>query len=186
MSSFTFFSNIPQPQDQPSVSQGEILQNFTALGRPDGAGGSWTTQDHYGFGTGTDGEHKQVTFANVEAPAVPANPASILYTKNDAFANPQLFFLNNVNTAQYIIGPSGCIPLFAGIILQWKLVSTSPGGIPFTFPLPFPHSVFAVTLGGLATGAQSFSLSGIGLGGGTAYNQVGGGNQSAYIIALGN
>jgi len=91
MSSFTFYPNIPQPGDNPSMSQGEFLQNFTALG----ATNSWTTQDHYGFGTGTDGLHKQITFPLQTSPSSPTNPSSILYTApGSASTNSQLAYKN--------------------------------------------------------------------------------------------
>lgn len=90
--SFPYNATIPQPGDNPSNSQGLILQNFTSIGS---SSGSWTTVDHYGFGTGTDGTHKQITFSNKNTPgSLPTDPSSIIFTKNNlaGFAYP--FFLN--------------------------------------------------------------------------------------------
>jgi hypothetical protein len=174
--------SIPGPNDLLSQSQGQIQTNFSNIV-------GWSAVDHVEYGSANAGTHEQVTFSNVTSQSTPSDPESILYTKNDASSHPQLFFLNSQNSSQYVIGSSnnsgGCVPLFGGIILQWKYVSTTPGGSPFTFPITFPNYVFSVTIGGVAAGAQSFALSGISTSGGTIYNQVGGGNQNAYIIAIG-
>lgn len=185
MPSFTYYPTIPASGDIPSQSQGQLQTNFMSIN-------SLINVDHVTFGSSdnTDGEHNQITFAHLQAPVTPTDPASILYTKNDTSGHPQLFFLNSQNSAQYVIGnannASGCIPLFGGIILQWLYSTTTPGGTAFAFPITFPNNVFAVSIGGVAAGAQSFAVSGISTSGGTVYNQVGGGNQNAYIIAIGN
>jgi hypothetical protein len=179
---FNFNGTIPQATDNPSDSQPLILQNF-------GSTQGIENVDHFGFNNNNGGLHRQVTFADVATPLAQVDPSSVLFTKNDTAGHPQLFFSNSQNTGQYIIGivnnASGCVPLFGGLILQWLYTPTSAAGTPFTFPIPFPNLVFAVTMGGVAAGAQAFALSGITLLGGTAYNSVGGGAQNAYIIAIG-
>lgn len=60
----TYYPNNPTVNQNPSNSQPQILQNFASIGA---STMSWTTQDHFGFGTGTDGQHKFVS--------LPANPS---------------------------------------------------------------------------------------------------------------
>jgi hypothetical protein len=95
--SFPFYPNIPQPGDNPSVSQGELLQNFQSMG----SATSWTTIDHYGFGTGTDGQHKQITLPALSGPIVsPSGTQSSIYSQAGGADNltAELFLRNRVST----------------------------------------------------------------------------------------
>lgn len=51
----TYTRNIPQPTDDPSQSQDQILQNFQS-------NYDAFSVDHQAFNSGTDGQHKQITF----------------------------------------------------------------------------------------------------------------------------
>lgn len=152
MVNFSFFSSIPQPDDNPTDSQTQILQNFTAIGSSTGPG-SWTTQDHYGFGTGSDGQHKQITFAGNFVPTSPTSPP-VLFTNNDAFSIPQLFYYTgtaNQSANQYVASNNGSTMLMGGIVLKWGF---NNGASPVTFAPAFPHACFNVQITSYATPVQ--------------------------------
>ena len=91
---------IPQATDLVSVSQGQILENFSQL----------NTQfaiDHYAWTVGT-GVHKQVTIPAVLGadPAI-AGAGGIYYTKNDPVSGmTQAYFRNNTTVYQITGGSS--------------------------------------------------------------------------------
>lgn len=93
MSSFTYYSSIPQSTDVIANSQGQILTNFTSIG-------SWTAVDHYSFGTGKDGFHTHVTNPNQGThPSTTSNP--LIYGMQDAAG---------IGVIQYSRGPSNAVP----------------------------------------------------------------------------
>lgn len=93
----TYDPNIPLPGDNPSDSQSEILTNFASIGA---VSGSWTTQDHYGFGTGTDGQHKLLNFPANNSLGSQAGLASAVNTAPGVALNSssQLMYKNSVAT----------------------------------------------------------------------------------------
>lgn len=88
-----YIPSIPQADDDPKVSQGQILGNFTRLNTD-------FNVDHVQFSASTNrGQHRKITFQNVLGvdPDKAANIAS-LYTKTFA-GDPELFFQNNNTSA---------------------------------------------------------------------------------------
>ena len=88
--------NIPQPTDNLSTSQGQMLNNFTKLDTIMG-------NDHYAFSDtslGEEGLHKQVTYPAVKTvdPTV-VSPSSETYTKTVS-AKQELFFTNDTQVTQ--------------------------------------------------------------------------------------
>jgi len=155
----TYNPSIPQPTDLISVSQGQILTNFTQLNTQFGI-------DHTAFNPGSgngDGFHKKVTY-NVpqSVDPTPAGVASVLYTKSVSGLG-QLFFANSSVvtrlTGATTTGTSGSTFLPGGIIMKWGTV-TLPG-TGFNQPVSwtatggnFPTAFFAV----VASSAQSTSV----------------------------
>jgi|SRR5665213_1496346 len=93
--------NIPQPSDNLSVSQGDILGNFTALNTL-----------FNGF--------NQITFNTTSAPSAPSDPVSILHTA----ASGSSSVLFNGKPVPFFINSVGDYPIMPDL----KLTSTAPGG----------------------------------------------------------
>ena len=87
----TFNPNIPQAGDVPSLSQGQLLTNFTALNTVFGV-------DHLAFNAVDGGEHQQVTLNSVIADPGLADPKCSLYIKTVA-GDSELFFEKYDNAA---------------------------------------------------------------------------------------
>jgi hypothetical protein len=190
--SFTFFPDIPQPGDDPSQSQGAILQNFAAIGTPaTSPPGSWTTQDHYGFGTGTDGQHKQVTFAGNNAPAPPVSPP-VLFTQNDAFLLPQLFYYSGDaahSSNQYVAAINGSTMLLGGIIMKWGQVALAANNQSVSFAGgSFPNNLFSISLNTFNKGNAPgyYSANAVSTAGFQIYQVSGLFPTNVFYIAIGN
>lgn len=74
MAAIPYDPNIPQATDQISVSQGEILINFTGIN-------AWTAVDHFDFASADAGYHNQVSLIANSANTIPAGTPG-LYSKN--------------------------------------------------------------------------------------------------------
>lgn len=87
--SIPYNNNIPQPLDNPSISQGEFLTNFSGVDQ-------WTNVDHFQFSNTNAGLHRQVTFPGVGIAGTPSGFGSTLYTAAGTAANTsaQLFWKN--------------------------------------------------------------------------------------------
>ena len=92
--------NIPGPNTNLSVSQGDLLGNFQALNTTFGV-------DHNKFDAVTNaGAHLQVTLPNFGTPGAPGGTASVIYTKNVA-SSPTLYFKNGTADSVVWTGGSG-------------------------------------------------------------------------------
>lgn len=92
-------SNIPQANDQLSVSQGQILGNFGQIN-------TWVNVDHTGLNAGNLGQHNKVTFPlQAGAPAFAGSDGlfSLLYGGTGAVGE---LWLNHRNGNQYPISAS--------------------------------------------------------------------------------
>lgn len=127
---------IPNPPDAPSADVAIMQSNAGAIS-------TVIARDHVGFNVLLSGRHKQVTFAQNNVPTVPTSPP-VLFTQNDAFSTPQLFYYTQTNNTQYSAAAEGSCFLFGGIILKWGHFLTSPATVPF--PVAFPHNCFNVVL----------------------------------------
>lgn len=175
MSSLTYYSNIPQATDNPSNSQPQILQNFTAINQ-------WTGVDHVAFGSAgsQDGYHNRVSFPAAGNQTIPANAKALIDTAQQASGNYNgylLPFYTATNGATPISVPM--IPnitsqaqgyyAFNGQMLTYFgsdhiLVNTNTFTLTFTVPFPTPHlvpsCVFSFGLNATA-GIISYVLTGI-------------------------
>lgn len=86
---FSFNANIPQATDNPAVSQGQILQNFSSTS-------GLVAVDHVGFNTTNGGQHNQVTIPTNNTPGAQTGLASTIYTGPGTAKNTtsQLFYKN--------------------------------------------------------------------------------------------
>lgn len=86
--SFTFYTDIPGANNNPSVDQPKMLTNNVTVE-------SALNVDHITFNDADCGKHKQVTFISENAAGAQIDPASTLYTgAGSASTNAQLFYRN--------------------------------------------------------------------------------------------
>lgn len=100
MTTFNYYPTIPNPPDNPSFDVTLMQTNSGSINSIIGVD-HLTFKQAQGGGPGvSDGQHKQVTFANKNVPGgTPTDPLSILYTNNgSASTNAELFFINNSAT----------------------------------------------------------------------------------------
>lgn len=84
----TYNLNIPNPPDNPSLDVPLMKTNTNAVD-------TILAVDHVSFNTANGGTHKQVTFISENAPGLPVDPSSTLYTgAGTASTNADLFFRN--------------------------------------------------------------------------------------------
>lgn len=177
MSTFTYNKDIPFSTHNPSVDQPNMLTNTNSTF-------DWAAVDHVGFNTTGGGRHNQITFNDVSTQAVPTNPVSVLYTKNDAFSKPQLNFLNSQNFTNTLSG-NGSVLLMGGMIIQWGFGAVT--GSSVAFPTAFPNNCFSMVVTGtspLYTGG--FVVSALSKTNYTVSRTSGSGNTGYYYIAIGN
>lgn len=141
---------IPAAANDPSVDQPDMLENNDAIP-------AILAIDHVTFNNAGSGQHKQVTFPSNNVPTLPTNPP-VLFTNNDAFSIPQLFFYTGTaaqSANQYtlpsgIFGSAGSVLLPGGLIMKWGLATgvATGGGTAFTYAgfglAPFPHTTFNI------------------------------------------
>jgi hypothetical protein len=167
-------NNIPQPNDDLSVSQPQILANYAAIA-------IGFNLNHVNFNAAGEGKHAFVEMPNQgSAPFTP--PVTIanevgLYCNSSTLTNqPELFFikqagttapppLNGVNGYEITssnYAPAGWTRLPSGILLKW---GTFSGTSPFTliFDVSASNPAFAncynVQLTSVAVVPQSFTVS---------------------------
>jgi len=99
----TQYKNIPQPQDQRNISQGDILNNFQYLLTPLGttpATNGIIGVDHYATADNvanpSDGFHKQVSLLNITAPTTPLAANAV----NGQTADVAIYSFNDGSTTQ--------------------------------------------------------------------------------------
>jgi hypothetical protein len=123
-------ANIPQPNDELSQSQDEMLNNFQSIS-------ALINVNHIDFNGATQGKHKWVSLPNqVLAPQALANEL-VLYTK-EVNGNPQLFLRRQNDGAEIDFtsagfGNPGWCRLPSGILLKWG-VFNGVGNTNITIP----------------------------------------------------
>lgn len=139
--------NIPGPNTNLSVSQGDLLGNFQALNTVFGV-------DHNQFNAVTNaGTHLQVTMPSFGTPGSPGGTASVLYTKNVA-SSPTLYFKNGTADSVVWTGGSGTglstvsssnLTLPNGLQFSYGSATTNPSG-DFLVTFNFPNNLYSATL----------------------------------------
>jgi hypothetical protein len=146
---FPINPNIPAAGNNPSNDQPIMQENFANIN-------SYLQVDHTNPVDSDAGEHKQVTFAENNVPALPTIPP-VLFT-NTVAGNPvpQLYYYSGIDTGsseQYSTptASSGNYSTMAlgGIVIKFGTVvisSATAGSQPVTFTNPFPNNLVTVNV----------------------------------------
>lgn len=195
--------SIPASTDQISVSQGQILNNFSALNTIFNA-------DHFTFNysiSGEQGQHRQITFPETQTDPSLSGVIGEIYSKNISSSSEPFFANSNganvlwrggsgtglVSSTTGGNASNGSITFPNGIIAQWGyatipvLTSTS-----VTFSVAFPNACFIV-LPSLYIATSNFATKVIVVNGSITrtaanlfVNSTGGGSVSVSYLAIGN
>lgn len=116
----TYNANIPQPADQISQSQDQILQNFQSLQ-------NLIDVNHVDFASGDQGKHKWVTMP-VQAAIPPAGSGFAsgelgLYNANNSLTSQHELYINKTNQATVVQ-----VPMTASILSSNSAPSSNSGG----------------------------------------------------------
>lgn len=126
----TYLPTIPQPNDQLSVSQGQILDNFAAIQ-------TFVDVNHVDFADATNqGKHKFVTFLQQAAIPVPGNSEFNMYCLDSIVSpgTPAMFLrYPGIGGTNYDFTTAGRLQdgwtrLPSGILLKWGRLSTGGTG----------------------------------------------------------
>lgn len=143
MPASSYNPNIPQPTDQISVSQGQILLNFQSLQ-------SWLDVNHVDYASVNAGKHSFVQFP-VQSP-VPTTGASEvgLYCQTSTYSGaPELVFSHQSGTGIYEftsagLATTGWARLPSGVLYKWgTATAVGAGNTTVTFPVAANIPVFA-------------------------------------------
>ena len=148
--------NIPGPNTNLSVSQGDLLGNFQALNTVFGV-------DHNQYNAVSNaGTHLQVTMPSFGTPGSPGGTASVLYTKNVA-SSPTLYFKNGTADSVVWTGGSG-----TGLSTVSSSNLTLPNGLQFSYGMGttngsgnatvtfnFPNNLYSATLTRIISGGNN-------------------------------
>lgn len=182
----TYTSNIPQPGDNPSQSQDQILQNFQSISTVNGV-------NHVAFNDANEGKHKFLQMPEQGSAPTTASDEGGLYTKAVS-AVTQLFWRNENNgTEQQFTNtsPSASGSDFAwnfanGLQIRFGTKSHTGTSTAITFSTAFTnnaYSAFLTPIGGAATtvawNAQGLSTTGFTLA------SISSGTGSFYYLAVG-
>lgn len=145
-------ANIPRPTDKISVSQGDLLANFTAIGSLltfPGANIPGTVRLNT-LGVNAPPTMSATQWGLYAGPSalLPGNPTA-LFTQ---FPNIPPFDGDSSEAATSNYATPGFTTVPSGIILQWGTGTANDGTNPITFSIPFPANVFSVQATILAIG----------------------------------
>lgn len=155
----TYSPSIPQPTDLISVSQGDLLTNFSTIN-------TWFGVDQYPFNfaggapapydiavAGDKGKAKQITFVRVSADISNAGANEIgLYNKNDSGGTQQLFMRRPSGgtvlqmTGATTLGVPGTSYIPGGAALMWGTFTYSGSSSVQAYVSSFTTATFAVML----------------------------------------
>lgn len=172
MTNFNFNTGIPAANNNPSVDQNPMLENFTAINQI-------IAVDHISFNANNGGQHTAIHF-NQDASYVPTVPTSppTLFT-NTVAGLAQLFYYSGDaahSSSQYTAASSGSTFLLGGIIIKWGSFTHSGITQTVSFSSAFPNNAFSVITSGL--NVNSISSSGVTVSGSST--------GTFYYIAIGD
>jgi len=146
-------SNIPQPNNLISQSQGDILDNFTALNTSNSV-------NHVAYNDANQGKHKFMQMPEeVANPATAGNEGALVVKEAGALA--ELFYVPESNGAavQMTSGgisasaASGYSFLPGGMLIQWGTAAGTSAGTANVFPVSFTGTAYTVVVTPLNAGA---------------------------------
>lgn len=190
----TFNAAIPQSSDDPSVSQGQILTNFSELD-------TVFDVDHVPFTSGVGaggGRHDRVVFNNVAAAPGLASPVSSLFTAADGAGVTQLFFENDTlgaNIQRQMTNLTLATSVVAGgtqytTMSPWGLrfifgeATITAAGTVITFTTPFPNAILLANISAIDPNPHALTISSRLPTSITARTDSG--THSIYYLAIGN
>lgn len=151
--------NIPQPGDDPSISQGELLTNFANLV-------GWSTEDHIEYGATNAGQHSQVRFPSNATVSTPAGLAATQSTIPGV--------ADNTTSQAILTTPSAAFPMSAirafgtckgdgsgsvALANGYNISSITFNSLQFTITMPagaVSGTNYAVFVGGTVAAFSSF------------------------------
>jgi len=138
----TYTANIPQPSDNPSSSQDQILQNFQTLN-------TTISVNHVAMNDSDQGKHKFLQLPEqASAPTTAANEGG-LYTKAVS-GNTELFYRAESDGKEYQMtkafsaSSNGYFDIPGGLRYQWGKSSKLKNGSTVTYPTPFTSGPYIV------------------------------------------
>lgn len=148
MTNFPYNNTVPGANNDPSVDQPDMLENFQSIGGPAPTTSGIIGVDHVGFNATDGGTHKQVTYSSNNNPGVQTNPASTAFTRQGTTTvSAENLFRNSLGTfplsaikgfARFLTASSGAtVPVVmgfnAGVLVGRNVVgSTATYTITFT------------------------------------------------------
>lgn len=137
-------NNIPQPGDQLSVSQADILNNFAAIS-------TLVNVNHVDFNGADQGKHKWVTFpVQVAAPVINAGELGLYSILSALTATNQLNFINAAGVSTpFTARGTGWFYLPCGLLVKYgSFTSAGAGSAAYVFPVAATNPVFASAIFG--------------------------------------
>lgn len=180
----TYNPNIPQPNDDPTASQADLLGNFGKLNT------DWAINHVPLTSGGNNGFHKFIQFPNVLSvdPTV-TGLQSAVYPKLGPDSLPALFFKNAAKLYQLTNLPVVTSGTNFGIITPWGFTinagQIASGTLSVTFAIPFTNGMIytAELTAKQGSPLTNYSISTINGTGFTLTTQV---NSAFYYLAIGN
>lgn len=164
--SFPIDITIPDAPNDPADDQPLMKQNFININ-------SYLQVDHVTAGAPGNGFHKEVTFYNKNAAALPVDPTSVLYTADGTASTVADMRFRNANG----IFPVNCIRALVTFVSDTSV----PAGNPFPLVNSInvdkvervASSIYKITLTSGATTGTNFAV----------YLQTSNGSTSGYSVA---
>ena len=136
-----YLPDIPQAQDDPSQSQGQLLANFQELN-------TFLSVNHLDLNAAGQGKHKFMQMPEQSSAPTTAADEGALYTKVVSGLT-QLFFrtesdgAENQITGAFTASSTGSVTIAGGITLKWGSGNANSA----TFSSAYATSIFAVVVG---------------------------------------
>jgi hypothetical protein len=142
-----YLNSIPQPTDDPSVTQAQLLANFQAIKQ-------LVDVNHGTFSDANEGKHKHVSFPEQAAsPATAVNELGLFSRQSALTGVAELCLRKENNGAVYemscLASATGWTRLPSGILLKWG-TTTANGLTTITLPvaatIPVYTTIFSIQL----------------------------------------
>lgn len=175
----TYTSNIPQPSDDPSQSQDQILQNFQSLNTANSV-------NHIAYNDADEGKHKFLQMPEQGSAPTTAADEGAVYTKVSN-STTELFWRRESNGTEVQLtdgtptaAGKGETFLPGGILIQWGTGTGTSGGSAVSFLTSFT-TIYQVVATAQNTSGTSVAVESITNAGFTAYTSVAGPITVRYI-----
>lgn len=144
-------ADIPQPTDQLSVSQDNLLQNFQSIYA------AWNT-NHVTFDDADQGKHKYVNFpVQGGAPALAADAGLYALAAGLFVHAPGSVTDYNITLRNFTAGASGYCYLPCGLLVKFGRATAAAGAVTVAFPGPAYTQIPFIFLTGMQSAAGGFS-----------------------------